>query len=341
MTSIKNIKINSIKQLIDLNGEKVNFDLNFEIKTKNKEPFEISIVTQNILDSTNNLEYTKVKNGNINGNINSDKGFYQNYFLLIKTSQSLKGDVDCEIKIDLKDIPINPNILQMNHEHQENHNLPENVQHEHLPNGHMYQQEKDEHMMNHHKGQHTHHTGQDLNENMLHQGQQMPRTGRPVQGHPGHPGQGHPGQGHPGQGHPGQGRPGQGPNGHMMNQRQGHIKANGHMKHQGPNRQIFEEKHGNNSEQGHTEENKNIESSLLKEDYKKEIGVKKWKKYAIIIIICGGLLLLWYFYNKSKKNKKNSENISIIKDKVDGSLLMKPQPIDNDLLNKINNVPMW
>ena len=106
-TTVKNIKLSPIKQLFDLNGELSNFDLYFEILTKNV-PFDVLVVTQKILDTNNDLQYRNVANGFINGNIVSDKGVYDNYFLLIKSNQ----ECDCQIKITIKEIPVNQDFLK-------------------------------------------------------------------------------------------------------------------------------------------------------------------------------------------------------------------------------------
>jgi len=88
MTTVQNIKLNSIKQLLDLNGEKVNFDLTFEVVSKDKVPFETLVVTQKMLDSDEPLEYKKITEGIIQGNIVSDKGLYDNYFLVLKSKDN-------------------------------------------------------------------------------------------------------------------------------------------------------------------------------------------------------------------------------------------------------------
>jgi hypothetical protein len=106
-TTVKNIKLSPIKQLFDLNGELTNFDLYFEISTKNI-PFDVLVVTQKILDTGENLQYRNVTNGFITGNIVSDKNIYDSYFLLIKSNQ----ECDCEIKITLKEIPPNQDFLK-------------------------------------------------------------------------------------------------------------------------------------------------------------------------------------------------------------------------------------
>ena len=104
MTTVKNIKLNSIKQLIDLNGDKVNFDLNVKVSSENKAPFDALVVTQKILDSEQELVYKKVEDGTMSINISNDKGIYENYLLLLKS----ETPVNCEIQLDIKDIPYNP-----------------------------------------------------------------------------------------------------------------------------------------------------------------------------------------------------------------------------------------
>lgn len=106
MQTNKKIKLSPIKQLIDLNGDKVNFDLNFEVKTIDNSPFEALVVTQTILDSEEEIKYKNVSEGIITGNIVADKGIYDNYFILLRS----KNEVECEINITIKDINVNQNL---------------------------------------------------------------------------------------------------------------------------------------------------------------------------------------------------------------------------------------
>jgi len=89
-----------MKQLIDLNGDLTNFDLTFTATSKDGSPFELLVVDQTTLDSNPSLEYKKAE-GTISGNIISDKGVYQNYFLLLKSDTP----TECEVSIELKEIP--------------------------------------------------------------------------------------------------------------------------------------------------------------------------------------------------------------------------------------------
>ncbi len=88
-----------MKQLIDLNGDITNFELTFTATSKDGSVFDILIVDQTMLDSNQPLEYKKA-NGTMSGNIVSDKGVYQNFFLILKSDTNC----DCEVMIDIKEI---------------------------------------------------------------------------------------------------------------------------------------------------------------------------------------------------------------------------------------------
>lgn len=105
MKSTQKYILSGIRQLIDLNKDITNFDLNFSVTSTDGSDFEALVVDQNILDTNPNPEYKKAP-GTISGNIISDKGIYQNYFLLLKCDPS--KSVECEVTVDLKEIPINP-----------------------------------------------------------------------------------------------------------------------------------------------------------------------------------------------------------------------------------------
>lgn len=94
-------QIGKIKKLIDLNGDTTNFDITFRVASRNKEPFELLVVDQTTLDNTPNLEYKKVDNGAISGNIVHDKNVYQNYFLILKA----ENPCDCDVEIAKKELP--------------------------------------------------------------------------------------------------------------------------------------------------------------------------------------------------------------------------------------------
>ena len=93
--------LNSIKQLIDLNGDRINFELQFKIDSSDGSPFDALIVTQEMLDSGQELIYQKAE-GSIGGNIVADQGVYQNYLLLLKSDEPIEVTVYTQIK----DLPI-------------------------------------------------------------------------------------------------------------------------------------------------------------------------------------------------------------------------------------------
>lgn len=104
MTEIrKKYTLGKIKQLIDLNGDSVNFDLTFTVTCQNNVPFDLLVVDQQTLDNTPELKYKEVK-GSLSGNIVADKNMYQNYFLI------LKSQTPCEVEVFLvkKDLPETP-----------------------------------------------------------------------------------------------------------------------------------------------------------------------------------------------------------------------------------------
>lgn len=106
----KTYNLTPMKQLIDLNGDLVNFDLTFTATTKDGSPFDILVVDQTTLDSNPVLDYKKA-NGTMSGNIIADKGVYQNYFLILKSD----NPSECDVTIDIKEIPKREQIQNFQH----------------------------------------------------------------------------------------------------------------------------------------------------------------------------------------------------------------------------------
>jgi hypothetical protein len=93
-------------QLIDLNGEHVNFRLEFQVKAvKPENEFQAIVLTQDQLDSVdlNKIEMKQAK-GKINGNITANNNKYQNYFLVLKKKEEFP-DHEVEVNIHLDQIP--------------------------------------------------------------------------------------------------------------------------------------------------------------------------------------------------------------------------------------------
>ena len=104
MSTVRTIhSIDTFKKLIDLNGDTVNFDINFKVVSQNKEPFDILVIDQTSLDNSPNLEYKKAQ-GEISGNIVNNKNVYQNYYLILKADQPCQ----CEVEITKKELPKTP-----------------------------------------------------------------------------------------------------------------------------------------------------------------------------------------------------------------------------------------
>ena len=94
--------LGKIKQLVDLNGDSTNFDLTFNATSKDGKEFEALVVDQTMLDNDPNPQYKKAEKGTISGNIVADKNVYQNYFLLLRSTEP------CEVEVKLVKKEIQP-----------------------------------------------------------------------------------------------------------------------------------------------------------------------------------------------------------------------------------------
>jgi len=94
MSQTKNsYTLGKIRQLIDLNGDSINFSLSFKITCKDDTIFNVLVVDQKTLDNTPDLQYKEVSN-TISGNITWNKNIYQNYFLILKSEKPCIVDVE-------------------------------------------------------------------------------------------------------------------------------------------------------------------------------------------------------------------------------------------------------
>ena len=98
---MKTYSVSKVKQLIDLNGDSVNFEINFKVSSHNKEPFEILVVDQATLDSDPNLQYKSVTDGLISGKVRKDKNVYQNHFIILKAN----NPCECDVEIQKTELP--------------------------------------------------------------------------------------------------------------------------------------------------------------------------------------------------------------------------------------------
>ena len=95
--------ISNIKQLIDLNGKSINFQLGFKVKSVTNENFDVLVVTQEMLDSNEPLKYQNSE-GEISGQITNENGVYNNYFLCLKSDKPMEVDVT----ININNLPVQP-----------------------------------------------------------------------------------------------------------------------------------------------------------------------------------------------------------------------------------------
>lgn len=98
---MKTYSVSKVKQLIDLNGDSVNFEISFKVSSHNKEPFDILVVDQATLDSDPNLQYKSVTNGVISGKVRKDKNIYQNHFIILKAN----NPCECDVEIQMTELP--------------------------------------------------------------------------------------------------------------------------------------------------------------------------------------------------------------------------------------------
>ena len=93
-------------QLIDLNGNHVNFIVEFQVQAKDPtKTFQTIVLTQEQLDTTD-LEKMEMKQakGQIGGTITANNNKYQNYFLILRNS--LDGEpVEVEVNLNIQSPP--------------------------------------------------------------------------------------------------------------------------------------------------------------------------------------------------------------------------------------------
>lgn len=88
------INVSNTMRLIELNkNNEINFDLEFNAKSKNGESFQLLISDQTSLDEEDNkLQYQLVKDS-ISGTMRSDKNVYKKYFIILKSQKPCEVDV--------------------------------------------------------------------------------------------------------------------------------------------------------------------------------------------------------------------------------------------------------
>ena len=104
MTTVsKTISSNKQYQLVDLNGDLVNFKIDYILESTDSKPFEISIVSQEHLDDNKPIIYRKSKNGKIVGSLEHTNNIKDNYYITIKSNEEV--EVNMVIKRTSIDAP--------------------------------------------------------------------------------------------------------------------------------------------------------------------------------------------------------------------------------------------
>ena len=104
--------LNKLKQIIDLNGDLVDFKLSFSAVSSTNENFYAVVASQSALDDekTVPLEY-QLANGSISGTISVNDGIFQTYYLIMKSDTPNEVSVTLElepIKIEMTPIDVKP-----------------------------------------------------------------------------------------------------------------------------------------------------------------------------------------------------------------------------------------
>ena len=119
-TNNQSLELTSRHQLIDLNKEKVNFRCRFQVESiPNGQDFLAVVMNQDDLNNYHKLDdiQMKVAPGKIGGTIVADNNKYVNYFLILKSKESVPLKVNLNTTIE----DIEPNIQP---ESKENEYIP-------------------------------------------------------------------------------------------------------------------------------------------------------------------------------------------------------------------------
>jgi hypothetical protein len=88
--------LGAFKQLIDLNGDSVNFEVFFTVKCDNEDDvFDMLVIDQENLDKNQVLKYKKITDGGISGKVKANTNTYLNYFLI------LKSENECPVTVEI------------------------------------------------------------------------------------------------------------------------------------------------------------------------------------------------------------------------------------------------
>jgi len=85
-----------MRQLIDLNQDAVNFHLRFQAASENGKEFQAVVVSQKTLNQEGVLDYQEAP-GILSGEIETSQNVYDNYFLVLKSSEPIAILVEVEL----------------------------------------------------------------------------------------------------------------------------------------------------------------------------------------------------------------------------------------------------
>ena len=83
----KQVGINNIKQLFNINKENTNFSATFSVSSAEKKPFYIAVVNQTNIDN-DEIQFKIVNDGTISGNVKSDKNIKDDYYIALKSDEN-------------------------------------------------------------------------------------------------------------------------------------------------------------------------------------------------------------------------------------------------------------
>ena len=93
--------IGEIKKLIELNGNLINFNLEFTVKSLKGEPFKALVISDEELNSGEEIKFQSVDDGVISGTLTNNNNIHKVYFLVLKADST----VQCEVTIVTAEIP--------------------------------------------------------------------------------------------------------------------------------------------------------------------------------------------------------------------------------------------
>ena len=95
MEETTTLELSTRHQLVDLNKKLVNFKLDFNVVSLNDKDFEAVVMNQTDINRFDNLDTIEMKTApkKISGNIIADNNNYENYFLILRSSEPQKVEI--------------------------------------------------------------------------------------------------------------------------------------------------------------------------------------------------------------------------------------------------------